>query len=93
MRRGNARAMKLIQHRKLARTGHTVLTTIHSNSCEATYRRMCTLCKRKYDIKDETLMALVTEAFPIIVFTKNNWRTNREKLWKSWNVKFFRMEL
>lgn len=29
-----------------------------------------TLCKRKYDISDETLMSLVTEAFPIIVFSK-----------------------
>lgn len=53
-----------------ARTGHTVLTTIHSNSCEATYSRMRTLCKRKYDMDDEVLMDLVTEAFPIVVFTK-----------------------
>ena len=53
-----------------ARTGHTVLTTIHSNSCESTYSRMRTLCKRKYDMDDEVLMDLVTEAFPIIVFAK-----------------------
>ena len=47
-----------------------MLTTIHSNSCEATWRRMATLCKRKYDMADATLIGLVTEAFPIVVFTK-----------------------
>ncbi len=67
---GEMRSYEAYTAQEAARTGHTVLTTIHSNSCESTYRRMCTLCKRKYDIKDETLMALVTEAFPIIVFTK-----------------------
>lgn len=67
---GEMRSYEVYTAQEAARTGHTVLTTIHSNSCESTYRRMCTLCKRKYDIKDETLMALVTEAFPIIVFTK-----------------------
>lgn len=67
---GEMRSYEAYTAQEAARTGHTVLTTIHSNSCESTYRRMCTLCKRKYDIKDETLMSLVTEAFPIIVFTK-----------------------
>lgn len=67
---GEMRGDEAFTAQEAARTGHTVLTTIHSNSCEATYRRMCTLCKRKYDINDETLMDLVTEAFPIIVFTK-----------------------
>lgn len=67
---GEMRSYEAYTAQEAARTGHTVLTTIHSNSCESTYRRMCTLCKRKYDIKDDTLMSLVTEAFPIIVFTK-----------------------
>lgn len=53
-----------------ARTGHLVVTTIHANSCEATYQRMVTLCKQKYDMEDLTLYNLVTEAFPIVVFTK-----------------------
>lgn len=47
-----------------------MLTTIHSNSCEATYRRMVSLCKRAVDMSDETLMGYVTEAYPIIVFCK-----------------------
>lgn len=53
-----------------ARTGHAVITTTHANSCEATYFRMMTLCKMKYDINDDTLYSLVTEAFPIVLFTK-----------------------
>ncbi len=67
---GEMRSSEAYSAQEAARTGHTVLTTIHSNSCEATYRRMVTLCKRKYDISDETLMSLVTEAFPVIVFAK-----------------------
>ena len=47
-----------------------VLTTIHSNSCEATYRRMVSLCKRAVDMSDATLMDYVTEAYPIVVFCK-----------------------
>lgn len=53
-----------------ARTAHTVITTTHANSCDATYSRMVTLCKTKYDMKDETLYNLVTEAFPIVMFVK-----------------------
>ena len=53
-----------------SRTGHTVCTTIHSNSCAATYRRMMTLAKRKYMMGDDVLMQIMVEAYPIIVFTK-----------------------
>ncbi|NPV89723.1 MAG: CpaF family protein [Firmicutes bacterium] len=67
---GEMRSAEAYAAQEAARTGHTVLTTIHSNSCEATWRRMVTLCKRKYDMGDDTLMCLVTEAFPIVVFTK-----------------------
>ena len=53
-----------------ARSGHGVSTTIHANSCIATYYRMVTLCKQKFDMDDSTLYNLVTEAFPIVVFCK-----------------------
>lgn len=53
-----------------SRTGHTVVTTIHSNSAPATYRRMMTLARRKYDMDDEILMQIMVEAYPIILFTK-----------------------
>ena len=60
-----------------SRTGHPVLTTIHSNSCEATYWRMATLCKRKYDMAEDVLLDLVTEAFPLVAFSKQ--LENRER--------------
>jgi len=53
-----------------ARSGHGVSTTIHASSCIATYYRMVTLCKQKFNMDDETLYNLVTEAFPIVVFCK-----------------------
>ena len=53
-----------------ARTGHGVTTTIHASSCIATYYRMVTLCKQRYDMDERTLYNLVTEAFPIVVFCK-----------------------
>ncbi|SKC77675.1 ATPase, T2SS/T4P/T4SS family [Maledivibacter halophilus] len=53
-----------------ARSGHGVSTTIHANSCIATYYRMVTLCKQRYDMDEKTLYNLVTEAFPIIAFCK-----------------------
>lgn len=53
-----------------SRTGHTVCTTIHSNSCTSTYRRMMTLAKRKYSMDDSILMQIMVEAYPVVVFTK-----------------------
>lgn len=53
-----------------SRTGHTVCTTIHSNSCASTYRRMMTLAKRKYTMSDDILMQIMVEAYPIVVYTK-----------------------
>ncbi len=67
---GEMRGAEANAAQEAARTGITVLTTIHSNSCEATYRRMVSLCKRAVDMSDETLMGYVTEAYPIIVFCK-----------------------
>ena len=67
---GEMRGPEADAAQEAARTGVAVLTTIHSNSCEATYRRMVSLCKRSTDISDETLMGYVTEAYPIVVFCK-----------------------
>jgi pilus assembly protein CpaF len=53
-----------------ARTGHAVITTTHANSCSATYYRLVTLCRQKYAMDERTLHNLVTEAFPIVLFTK-----------------------
>ena len=53
-----------------SRTGHTVCTTIHSNSSEGTYRRMVSLCKRAVDTPYDALMGYVTEAYPIVVYCR-----------------------
>lgn len=55
---------------EMALAGHAVISTIHSNSCDSTYRRIVTLCKRGSDMDDATLMGFATEAFPLIVFAK-----------------------
>jgi len=67
---GEMRGAEANAAQEAARTGVAVLTTIHSNSCEATYRRMVSLCKRAVDMSDETLLGYVTEAYPLIVFCK-----------------------
>ena len=67
---GEMRGPEANAAQEAARTGVAVLTTIHSNSCEATYRRMVSLCKRAVDMSDATLMDYVTEAYPIVVFCK-----------------------
>lgn len=67
---GEMRGAEANAAQEAARTGVAVLTTIHSNSCEATYRRMVSLCKRAVDMSDATLMDYVTEAYPIVVFCK-----------------------
>jgi len=67
---GEMRGAEANAAQEAARTGVAVLTTIHSNSCEATYRRMVSLCKRAVDMSDNTLMDYVTEAYPVVVFCK-----------------------
>lgn len=67
---GEMKGSESFSAQESARTGHTVITTTHANSCDATYSRMVTLCKTKYDMEDKTLYELVTEAFPIVVFVK-----------------------
>ncbi|MCX7748235.1 MAG: CpaF/VirB11 family protein [Clostridia bacterium] len=67
---GEMKSAEAFAAQEAARTGHAVITTTHANSCESTYHRMVTLCKQKYDINDQTLYNLVTEAFPIVMFVK-----------------------
>ena len=67
---GEMKSAEAFAAQEAARTGHAVITTTHANSCAATYYRMVTLCTQKYDMGDKTLYNLVTEAFPIVLFTK-----------------------
>ena len=74
---GEMRGPEANAAQEAARTGVAVVTTIHSNSCDATYRRMVSLCKRAVDMSDETLLSYVTEAYPIVAFCKQ--LENRER--------------
>ena len=74
---GEMRGPEANAAQEAARTGVAVVTIIHSNSCEATYRRMVSLCKRAVDMSDETLLSYVTEAYPIVAFCKQ--LENRER--------------
>jgi pilus assembly protein CpaF len=53
-----------------ARTGHLVLSSIHSLGAENTYSKIATLAQQDSQYSYETLMRLVVEAFPIVVFMK-----------------------
>lgn len=54
-----------------ARTGHTVLTTVHASNIYGIYSRLATLCLQKYSsVPYDTIITLVTDAFPIGVFLK-----------------------
>ncbi len=53
---GEMRGPEANAAQEAARTGVAVVTTIHSMSCDATYRRMVSLCKRAVDIGDDTLL-------------------------------------
>lgn len=67
---GEMKSAEAFAAQEASRTGHAVVTTTHANSCVSTYNRMVTLCTQKYDLNDKTLFNLVTEAFPIVVYTK-----------------------
>lgn len=54
-----------------ARTGHGVLATLHTKSAPATYMRLMTLAKQAQPtFNDDTLMKMMIEAFPIIIYMK-----------------------
>lgn len=67
---GEMRDKEAFSSQEAARTGHTVITTVHSNDCRSTYKRVVSLCKKGTDIDNQTLMEFVTEAFPIVVYAK-----------------------
>lgn len=67
---GEMRSREAFAAQEASRTGHTVITTIHSKTAAGAYMRMTTLAKRAYEFSDETLMKMMVEAFPIIVFQR-----------------------
>ncbi len=67
---GEMRSREAFAAQEASRTGHTVITTIHAKTAAGAYMRMTTLAKRAYEFSDETLMKLMVEAFPIIVYQR-----------------------
>lgn len=53
-----------------ARTGHTVMTTIHTNNAFDAYYRMYSLGIRKYELPEDIMLKFMVDAFPIIVYAK-----------------------
>lgn len=67
---GEIRGKEAYETMSVANTGHTVVTTIHSNSTADTPRRMIGLAKKAYDMSDNTLYDMASSAFPILVHTE-----------------------
>lgn len=67
---GEMRSREAFAAQEASRTGHTVITTIHAKTAAGAYMRMTTLAKRAYEFSDDTLMKMMVEAFPIIVFQR-----------------------
>ena len=54
-----------------ARTGHTVVTSLHANSAKKAYNRILSMCQMSgTNISTSILMSFVIEAFPVMVFKR-----------------------
>lgn len=54
-----------------ARTGHTVVTSLHANSAKKAYNRILSMCQMSGTaISTSILMSFVVEAFPVMVFKR-----------------------
>lgn len=69
---GEMRSYEAYSAQEAARTGHPVVTTIHSNNAASAYRRMMTMAQLYPDnrLNEDMMMQLMVEAFPVIVYTK-----------------------
>ena len=54
-----------------ARTGHTVITSLHANSARMAYKRILSMCQMSdTKILTHVLMGMIVEGFPIMIFKK-----------------------
>ena len=54
-----------------ARTGHTVVTSLHANSARKAYNRILSMCQMSgTNINTEILLGFIVEAFPVMVFKR-----------------------
>ena len=50
------------------RTGHTIITSLHANSCRAAYNRILSMCEMADTmLPSHVLTQMIVEAFPIVV--------------------------
>lgn len=64
---GEIRGREAFEVMGVSNTGHTVVTTTHSNGTLDTPERIVTLAKKAFDMSDATLFGMVARAFPILV--------------------------
>lgn len=64
---GEIRGREAFEVMGVSNTGHTVVTTTHSNGTLDTPERIVTLAKKAFDMSDATLFNMVSRAFPILV--------------------------
>lgn len=64
---GEIRGREAFEVMGVSNTGHTVITTTHSNGTLDTPERIVTLAKKAFDMSDNTLFGMAARAFPILV--------------------------
>lgn len=64
---GEIRGREAFEVMGVSNTGHTVVTTTHSNGTLDTPERIVTLAKKAFDMSDPTLFGMAARAFPILV--------------------------
>lgn len=69
---GEIRGREAFEVMGVSNTGHTSVTTVHSNGTLDTPERIITLAKKAYDMTDTTLFAMCARAFPILVHMEQN---------------------
>lgn len=69
---GEIRGREAFEIMGVSNTGHTVVTTIHSNGTEDTPTRIVSLAKKAFDMSDHTLYEMAARAFPILVHCEKN---------------------
>ena len=65
------RGAEAMTAQEAARTGHTVVTSLHANSARKAYGRILSMCQMSgTNISTNILMGFVAEAFPVMVFKR-----------------------
>jgi pilus assembly protein CpaF len=65
------RGVEAFATQEAGRTGHSIATTLHANSAEDAYMRILSMCQLKPNaLSERTLMKMIIDAMPIMVFKK-----------------------